>query len=517
MARKPFGQFQPPGSTRQGDRLGRSIGAFSGSIRPTKGKGHGRQGEAVYLDLLDRWDKNGRWQAWRKSMSLSQSLLVGAAERFTAVQALHRAPIAPAPAMDDSPILLAGFTAPASPDGRWTVAISPRGTMTTPAPVGAIDQDEVFINLSDDPDAPPQRLLRLTLRPPTPLGAPLGAPPRAGPPIDFNASMIGEIVEDSCIAPGVLDPDPTDGIGLLIVAIHEADFMVYLDATRLWRRERTSDGRIVLREVPIAADQPCPRFRDERFLVNALALSCNCPSYVGLEYERLQGRGRNAPLGAQDLFPQRAPSGLQAPLREPDDVAVANPEGVRRRFAPLSWARIPGEECKHCHAVRWALGAPLAEPSDMQSLASDYWNDMRRMRFMEDMDFPLADPRFMEQLRGSILNEQAFSQLDQTMLAASVGDVVGITPQRTELGLGQLALTPAQRAALRVAGPSEYRFNEQRYIVNPEDDYRARFGDWWIGRGTSNLVLAYAAPGTVMNQPAIVPLPPSANLPTAIP
>jgi hypothetical protein len=153
----------------------------------------------------------------------------------------------------------------------------------------------------------------------------------------------------------------------------------------------------------------------------------------------------------------------------------------------------------------------------MLSLASDYWLDIKRMRQIEDMDAPLSDPRFLDDLRQSLLSEQAFSGLDITMLAASVGDAFGVIPQRVELAAAQLA-APGTRVALKALGEAELRANEQRYVVNPRDDDSAKFGDWWVGRGTANVALAYEGPGQTLGTPAITPLPPgTVDLPTAIP
>jgi hypothetical protein len=500
---------------RRGDALGGSLGKrpaadrfdvglpFDGSVYPRKGKGHGVQGEAQYLDLLAKWDKDASWLAWRKGLSLAHTQLVGAAERFTAIEVTYRDPLAPVPLWQTGRALLAGFTSRESPDGRWTVCIRPRGTVITRRPVGAMQWREVWLNLTDDPEAPPQRLLELDY-------STVSAKATGVVPLDFNSSLVGEVIEDSAISATALDPDSTVGIGLQCVAVYQDEFKVYFDASRYWQRERTSDGRLVLKEHGVGLQDPAPSFAPQRHLTMATIVSCNCPAHLGVVFARQLSGGR---LGSQDLFPQRSPSGLDGVSRS----SSANPEGVRRRFALLSWARTPGQECKHCHACRFALGAPLAEPTDMLSLASDYWLDIKRMRQIEDMDAPLCDPRFLDDLRQSLLSEQAFSGLDITMLAASVGDAFGVIPQRVELAAAQLA-APGTRVALKALGEAELRANEQRYVVNPRDDDSAKFGDWWVGRGTANVALAYEGPGQTLGTPAITPLPPgTVDLPTAIP
>jgi len=492
---------------QRGDNLGAGLGRkprpdrfdlgipFEGSVYPRKGKGLGVQGEAAYLDVLAKWDKDGHWQSWRKGMALAHSQLVGAAERFTAVLVEHRDSYATTAQWRTSTLLLAGFTSRESPEGRWTVAIQPRGTEITAKPVGS-KQREFWYRFDDG--RPPLRLLELDFRVTT---------RSAAVPLHLNRMLIGEVVEDTAIDAQRLEDDLTAGIGLLCVAVHEADGKAYFDASRYWRRERTGDGRLITREVVVAPEDPLPMFRPERHLTQTTTVSCNCPAHLGLSFARLHSGPR---LGSQDLFPQRAPSGLGGPQRASNE---GNPEGVRRRFRTLEWYRIPGQECKHCHAVRWALGAPMAEPSDMQSLASDYWNDMKVMSRIEEMDAPMSDERFLEELRLSLLTEQAFSQLDVTLLAACVGDCVGIAPQRVELAPVQLLGARAARAATGVL-----RQNEQHATEDPRDDSDAVFGDWWVGRGTATAVHGFDGPSRPRSSRAIEPLPPSVtDLPAVIP
>lgn len=493
--------------------IGRS---FSGSVYPSKGKGLGVQGEAAYPDLLDHWDRLAGWQSWRKGMTLARSQLIGAAERWSAVAVLHRDSYAATPTWRTSHLLLAGFTSDQSPEGRWTVAIQPRGTEITAAAIGA-NQQEVFYRNPNQPDQPPLRLLVISTAAPAPLGA---------APLHFNRMLIGEVLEDSAINATTLADDLTDGLGLLCVAVHEAAGLIYFDASRCWRRERTADGRLLYREIAIAPDAPLPRFRPERHLTQALTVSCNCPSHLGLEFARLRAGEQ---LGGQNLFPQRAPSGLGGPRRTSGE---GTPEGVRRRFAELPWDRIPGRECKHCHAVRWALGAPMAEPNDMPSPDSAYWRERSAMAQLEDITGPMDQPWFLERLRSNLLDEQALSMLDATLLAASVGDAVGIVPQRVPLIPVQLAtgssaygaVGPAHSRLQPQQGPVPYgslgvlRLNEQHPTTTPEEDQDAVFGDWWTGRGTATDILAFDGPAQVHSgAPAITPLPPDATLPRVIP
>jgi hypothetical protein len=474
------------GGRRRGDRV--DVGqVLLGSVYPRKGKGYGVQGEAAYPDLLDRWDREAHWQSWRKGLALTHSLLIGAAERFTAVSALSRNPFAAALEFQRTPLLLASFSSTESPEGRWTVAIEQRGTEISTRPLSG-PQNEVWYQ-PPQPGSAPLRLMELNFKAqPIPL--------QGEQPLHFNRLAIGEVIEDSAINPYELHPDSADGIGLLCMAVHETAGLAYFDASRYWKRERTEDGRLIQREIPVGPREPLPQFRPGRHLTQALTVSCNCPAHLGMEFVRL--RSGETP-GGQGLFPQRSPSGLGGPQRA---AGQGSPEGVRRRFQALNWARIPGAECKHCHAVRFALGVPMAEPTDMPSPDSEYWKSLRAMGVIEEIDAPLAGERFLEALRLNLLNEQAMSQLDITLLAACVGDVVGVTPQRVELAQVQLGSARAPKASLGVL-----RTNEQWQTATPVDEINAVFGDWYVGRGTETDVHTFRGPGQLdNNRPAITPL-----------
>lgn len=516
------------GGRSRGDRVDRGT-PLKSSVHPRKGTGWGQQGEAVYPDLLSHWDRLSGWRSWRLGMGLARSQLAGVAERWSGLEVLRRDGFTRQQGWRRVPLLLAGITSRQSPEGRWTVAVQPRGTLTAYHPTPS-NQSEFLYAYPGEPEREPLRLMQLDY-----TSAPL--PSVNDPGLHLNRMLIGEVLEDSALSPTALAEDPTDGIGMLCVAVNEERRLAYFDATRIWRRERTSDGRLVLREVAIGPDQPLPRFKSDRYLTQALTISCNCPSHLGLEYARLLDSGQ---LGGQALFPQRSPSGL-AGLG--DDTGALD-EGVSRRFAALPWDRIPGRECKHCHAVRWTMGCPMAEPSDMLSPDSDYWRDLAVMERVEEGQSAMNEPRFLDRLRANLLDEQAFSLLDVPLLAACTGDAVGVVPQRvplfsdlvaaaaeSELGLGGLKTALSTSAgvdpfavfepgvfAYGVFGLTEARINEQRQVLRPEDDEAAIFGDWWVGRSTSQLVLGLNGPGqTESSGPALQPLSIDAELPRVLP
>lgn len=498
-----LGRGSGTGGRRQGDRVdvGRPV---LGGVYPRKGSGWGVQGEASYPDLLDQLDRRSTWQAWRKGMSLARSQLVGAAERWSALHVMHRDAYAPMPEWRTSTLLIVGFTSKGSPESRWTVSVKPRGTEITSQPVGAA-QEEMWHALSDAPNAPRQRLLEVSF-----AAAPVTNP--AGHALHFNRMLIGEVLEDSALDHTTLSEDPTDGIGLLCVGVHEERQTVLFDASRYWRRERLEDGRLLLRQVVVAEDEPVPVFRHWRHLTQSLTLSCNCPQHCGMEFARLRGGER---LGGQHLFPQNAPS-----ASEGSEVPTAdgpNPEGVRRLFQELSWARVPGVECKHVHAVRWALGVPLAEPGDMPSPDSDYWRDLAVMATLEDVATPMSSQRFVEQLRRNLIDERTFSGLDATLMATSVGDCVGITPQRVAVGAFQMETAPLPPGMPSYGDMGQLRLNLQHQSHDPTANHGAMFGDWWVGRGTAALVWGFDGPGRLnRTEPAMRPVLAPEFLPQAL-
>ncbi len=491
------------GGRRQGDRvdLGRAV---LGGTYPRKGSGWAVQGEASYPDLLDQLDRRSTWQAWRKGMSLARTQLIGAAERWSALLVMHRDAYAPMPEWKQSPVLIVGFTSRTAPEGRWTVTVKPRGTEITSQPIGA-QQEEMWHALSDAPNAPLQRLLEVSF-----ANVPMVNP--AGHALSFNRMLIGEVLEDTAIDSTTVHEDPTDGIGLLCVGVHEERKTVWFDASRYWKRVRLEDGRLVLRQIKVADDEPAPTFRHTRHLTQALTLSCNCPQHCGMEFLRLRGGQR---LGGQHLFPQNAPS-----ASESSEVPTAdgpNPEGVRRLFQELSWARVPGIECKHVAAVRWALGVPLEEPGDMPSPDSDYWRDLAVMATIEDVASPLSTAQFVERLRRNILEERTFSGLDATLMAASVGDCMGVIPQRVAVGAYQMEAAVMPPGSPDYGDMGQMRLNQQHLSQHPERDMGAMFGDWWVGRGSATLVWGFDGPGRLnRSEPSMRPLSAPELLPTAL-
>lgn len=477
---------------RPGDDFGRGLVSTSG-IFPRKGKGWGVTGEAAYPDLLNEWDRKGGWRPWRQGMTLAFNDLFRDSQQFLPVQVLGRSTWAPQEGFVYRPALTVAFSAAASPEGRWTVTVKPRGTDISPLAVSGAVQRDVRIE-GAGLDVP---LLEVD------VGATWGAGA-----LWSASSLVGELVEDSAPAADRVDPEDDEAVILMCVGVYPEDGLMLFDASQVWKRRKLENGRRVLERRQLEPSDPRPRFRPRQHLTQSASLSCNCPAFLGLEYAKLRSGGR---LGGQELFPQRGPSqdGFRRQQRsdseklltvDSDEARAVDPlEGVARRFTTLNWQRLPEESCKHVHAVRFALGVPIAEPDEYLSLASDYWDGMRSMASIEELQAPLASERFVEQLRRRMFDEEAFSGLSTTMSAGSIGDAHGIVP-------GRLVLDVRQVNKLAVPGnvSSLLRFNFQEAIVDPRTAEDSVQGDLWVGRGTEVVSRLYEAPQQVLDTPFVL-------------
>lgn len=468
-------------------------------VFPRKGRGWGQVGEAAFPDLLRHYDSQQSWSSWRAGLQLASDGLVGAAERFTAVQVRSQNPFDASAGFVLSTTLLAGFSSPTSPEGRWMVTIRERGQFIAPLDLSGVVQRHEWIV---DPDEPDKQRPVLVLEYPMARASELAS----------ALNLVGEVVEDSADSAGSLERDQLAGRGLLCLAVHLPTARLIFDASRFWVRQVNSKGQLRLMTVRIGPRDPLPVFRSFRHLTLALTLSCNCPAFIGAAFARLR---MGEKLGGQELFPQQ---GGSEEMPEAGTHVAASDEGALRRFRGLGWERLPEAGCKHCHAVRWALGCPTQEPNDMLSLASDYWNSLKAMGQFEGALPPMAQPRFLERLRLNLLDERAFSGLDATLLATTVGEGYGVLPERLELTLQQRSPGGSSRFFV----PVHERFHRQHHSVNPGDDADAEVGDWWVGRGTAlaggvHQVQVFTLSGARRSMRAIEPLLNPDHLPTVIP
>jgi len=498
---RSFGPGLSPRANFGGQGLSSGIGrgaAFHrgrpdpGGVFPRKGKGWGIQGEAAFPDLLTYWDKVTQWQSWRRGMNLAFGASYGQTVAADGVEVLIRPAFKPDHGFVQREVVMLRFASSSSPVGSWAVTVKPRGFNTAPLPLLTMMQRHETRTHATTGGQLPVLVVDGGLGWQTTLEA--------------TSSLVGELVTDSCAGLGNL-LQPEDGIALLCLQVDPGTGQMVFDASRYWRYEVNGRGARVLIEHSVGPGDSAPQFQVGRHLTQALTLSCNCPSHLGVEHARL----RDVRIGTQDVFPQQGGQEI-FPNKASHDMA----EGVKRRFGQLEWARIPGHECKHCYAARFLLRAPLPEPSDMLSPASDYWQTGRGFDRLEGMPDVFDERRMMLEAERSMLLRNEWEEIDQTLLAASVGDALTVLPVRIShdppIAEEQLPMADVMmRQCFRMAG-NPPRFNEMHFSRRPEEDDDAIRGDWWVGRGTNTQVRTYDGVHHVLDEPAMRPLRRAATL-----
>lgn len=496
---------------RRGDGFGRSgrfdqgLTAFSrpdrldvgsrpaSGIYPRKGKGHRQQGEAAFPDLLRHWNQQSKWWSWRRGMELAFTALNRDTSQFQPITVTDLPAFTPQEGFRGATGMAIGWPSRLSPEGRWTTVIKPRGTEIAPVPIGETAQFEVSAT-TDAGEAIPLLVVQL---------------PGCWQPgaLAAGSGLIGELIEDSAVSATTLAADPADGLALLCVAVYQDDGLLVFDASRSWQRQRRADGSLVLREISLAAGDPPLRFRPGRHLTQATTISCNCPAHLGVAYGDLRP---TTALGTQGLYPQRAPGGasdLQLPLRDALDVILrqapeprpADPlEGAARRFALLDWRRLPDECCKHCHAARFALGCPVAEPSDLAAvIGGGAEAEAREVLPDEEYRPALLDERFFSRLQQQAFDENAWRGLASTITTGAVGDAWTVTVERIALPPNQIDGTFPNNCAPR--------FSVQQLKAEPQAAEDALRGDVWAGRLSQAYSYPYLGPGELLDQPFYLP------------
>jgi hypothetical protein len=470
-----------------------------GGVFPRKGKGWGIAGEAAFPDLLDYWDQRAQWQSWRKGMALAYSNEGSVKTRLEVVNALVRPVFEQDKGWLSKTLISVAFPSGASPQGEWNVVVKPRGASASPtallapsgrlpllarAPGTASQHESIRI---DPATGESLRVLVVT-----------GASSWAAASDKPLSALVGELLEDT-VTPGGGVLGPTEGHALLCLQVDPRTDEMVFDATRFWRYDQRDNGSLVLQQVPVAPTEPAPWFKAGRALTQAMTLSCNCPAHLGVEYARL---GRDLKIGVQGAFPMQG--GQEVIPNTPSDSGDIQ-EGVLRQFRALAWERIPGRECKHCAALRFLVRAPVAEPTDMPSLNSDYWKKREALDELEELSTAEVNSAVMREAERFLDVSLGWENLDLTLLAAAAGDALTVFPTRVDpvfiapTGSENLP-TRLMRSAAESMGT---RFNESHFSPRPETEDGAIRGDWWVGRGTSGTVYTYEGPHQVVDQPAL--------------
>lgn len=469
MASRRGDRFDGP-RVRPPDRFDRPL-KRAGGVHAPRARKPGDPVGGSYPDLLEHWDRTQSWTPWRRGMALAFNSLLRDRRQFQPATVLHLPAFQPQRAWRAASTLLCIFPSAGSPEGRWTVTVKPRGVEISPRPLLGAGQ-RLVVNASDS--ELPERLLVVDVSGAWAPGA-----------LDSASTLIGELVEDTATSSTAIADENDEAVILMCVAVYPEQGQMVFDATRRWYRRGTERGGAVLVEEPVLAPD-VPLFRSGRHLTQSTTISCNCPSALGLEYALLRP---GSALGSQRNYPQEAPESREG--------STDLMEGVARRIFRLDWRRNPENLCKHGHAVRFALGCPVAEPAGVPSPANDYWDGLQGMLDVDELRAPLAHPRFLEAMNRRTLLDIAWSRLDSTMVVGSVGDAYGVVPDRLRLGSEQVSFTELEEESTR------RRFNLQVPLARPEQGEEAVLGDVWAGRGTAVVAKPYVRSGEVLEAPFV--------------
>jgi hypothetical protein len=174
-------------------------------------------------------------------------------------------------------------------------------------------------------------------------------------------------------------------------------------------------------------------------------------------------------------------------------------EGVARRFALLGWERPPAPCCKHVHAVRFALGCPMVEPSDMPVVIDNPWTMRDGFEPWEGLAAPLRSPQFNRALERRTFFDEAARGLASTITTGAIGDAWGVTVEKTGLAPVQVG-DPIRRAAI-----GDPRFCQQWMTEYPQQVEQAVLGDVYAGRLTQRWSFPYCGPGELVDEPFFLP------------
>ncbi len=335
------------------------------------------------------------------------------------------------------------FPSSSSPEGAWTVVNRRRGAFVVPGPISAQDI-EVDQRLAD-----PQghRLL-------------LDVSSRLSPAqLAEWQVLVGDQFEDSAaLTPaGVRLIDSPDGVvAFTLVAVDLAAMKLVFDITRPYLRVRADPAfnRGYWRRARYRVDAPL-RWRADgtRLLCSSHRFHCSCPDFSGTSTANILGGGS----GSQELFPR--PAAGRTTTGQWEESAL----GYRRRWRDLPRRADRRRECKHIHAVRWARGYPFFEPDDYP-----IGDDERQ--FMGDASPVLGDAALSRyQGRRQI-------QLDQAVIPLADSGGVLIDSRNIIPPDEEVPTRPDRQPILWTS-------------LRPPPPGRARTDDWWLKRGTNELLV----------------------------
>jgi hypothetical protein len=415
-------------------RLDRPLSASGGgrSTRP------GQSGGTYYPTVLEAYSRDSDFRRWQAGAALWFGSGPSWADqhRTYLVRSFRDFGCLPGPQANEVTL----FPGRSSPSGAWSTVNRRRGAVILPQPLLAED-------ISLQTTAPVESAHRLVLDVSDTL-----TPAQ----LEHWRGFIGDQFEDSATGPESLPrplPETTEAVAYTLAEVDAAAGRLLFDLSRPYLRSRVNDFTERMQWRKARYDSSAiPRWRDDgsRFLCNSHRLVCDCPDYSGARTANLLGGGR----GSQQLFPRPGAGRTLSGRWE------AESAGYRARWRDPSDRADQRRECKHIHAVRWALGCPFYEASE----------------------YPLDE------------DDRLFSGGRQEMSGAQIQRYQALR----ELALDQLVVPLASSAAVIVDyrdtvpededAPTEAGRRPILWTTLREPPKgRARIDDWWLQRGTERL------------------------------
>jgi hypothetical protein len=272
-------------------------------------------------------------------------------------------------------------------------------------------------------------------------------------------AFIGDQFEDSAInddGSAVVSVDPDDVVALTLTEVRLASRELVFDLSRPYLRARRDPAsrRGFWTRATYRPQTPL-RWRGDgsRFLASAYKISCNCPDYTGIQVADSilsgSGTGGKFPLPSAGRTIGGRWEGEQA--------------GYLKKWRDLSPRSDKRRECKHIHAVRWSLGYPFYEPSDYP-----VGEDQRQ--------FGQRDTGASGSGAAARLVEGRQLELDRLVLSLAASGNVTVDARDS---------IPEDEAAPAIPfrGPVLWTTSQP-----PRAD-RARADDWWLRRGSRELLV----------------------------
>jgi hypothetical protein len=283
-------------------------------------------------------------------------------------------------------------------------------------------------------------------------------------------AFIGDQFEDSAIndnGSAVVATEPDDVVALTLTEVRLSSRELVFDLSRPFLRARRDPASRRGFWVKATYRPQTPlrwRGNGSRFLASAYKISCNCPDYTGIQVADtiLSGSG----TGSKFPLPS---AGRTIGGRWEGDQA-----GYLKKWRDLSPRSDQRRECKHIHAVRWSLGYPFYEPSDYP-VGED------------ERQFGRRGAEASSSGAAARLVEGRQLELDRVVLSLAASGNITVDARDS---------IPEDEAA--PANP--FRGPILWTTSQPPRSDRARADDWWLRRGSRELLVFDPRSGSFVRQ-----------------